>query len=575
MYLWIEKYKNIEKEGFSFSPRFQCDFDGETLTIESKEHITIFPNNINVTAVVGKNGSGKSSILEAITFIANKYTLLKKKVVLVFSDENSVSYISNVDIKILSSLDITRDYTILTDKILFECDAYNNCNNQHLKRFFERLSDIRNFIYQLVEVFYYFDKLKIFNQNEKFKFDRFLFEISPIKIDDEKFLDNKNLRKDINTLLSKKFHYKKGFIPRILFNNIEEMLDYNLLMFYIKYIANLLLDDDSKITILNTFLNEIKLYNNTIFSYNFEKFLKENVNHYIKEIAKKREVDIEYLQFIKDIVREYKLSFDFLKENSRYFIQENNYFYMQIPLKKVNFIKKVIQRTSALTGIKNPDDYFYAVDGFRYDFVNKNTKVKYYDLSSGERNILDEIIKVLFYYMERDVNIVLLDEPDNHLHPDWKREFLSILFDVTQELSDKFHFIITTHSPFILSDIPKENIIFLEDGKNVSDEVVVDTFGANIHTLLSHGFFMRDGLMGEFAKEKINEVIRFLNDDDSSKIDKKEAKKIIEMIGEPLIKNQLQKMWDSKRLEKMDKIDELEEEIRLLKNRVEIQRENS
>ena len=120
-----------------------------------------------------------------------------------------------------------------------------------------------------------------------------------------------------------------------------------------------------------------------------------------------------------------------------------------------------------------------------------------------------------------------------------------------------------THSPFILSDIPKENIIFLKDGKNVSDEVEIDTFGANIHTLLSHGFFMEDGLMGEFAKEQINEVIKFLNDKDSKIKDKKEAQNIINMIGEPVIKNQLRKMLDSK---KSNTISKLEEEIEKLKN---------
>ena len=42
-----------------------------------------------------------------------------------------------------------------------------------------------------------------------------------------------------------------------------------------------------------------------------------------------------------------------------------------------------------------------------------------------------------------------------------------------------------------------------------------NTFGANIHTLLSHGFFMKDGLMGEFAKSKIDDVINYLNNKES------------------------------------------------------------
>jgi len=70
VYLWVEEYKNIKKQGFNFSPRFKCEFDGENLTIEEDEnYISIFPKNINITAIVGENGSGKSTILEALICI--------------------------------------------------------------------------------------------------------------------------------------------------------------------------------------------------------------------------------------------------------------------------------------------------------------------------------------------------------------------------------------------------------------------------------------------------------------------------------------------------------------------------
>ena len=51
------------------------------------------------------------------------------------------------------------------------------------------------------------------------------------------------------------------------------------------------------------------------------------------------------------------------------------------------------------------------------------------------------------------------------------------------------------------SKADKFNGLTFEEGKQ--------TFGANIHTLLSHGFFMKDGLMGEFAKEKIQSIINY------------------------------------------------------------------
>jgi energy-coupling factor transporter ATP-binding protein EcfA2 len=67
VYLWVEEYKNIHKQGFNFSPRFKCHYDENIneLTIdENKDYVSIFPENINVTAIVGENGSGKSSVLE-------------------------------------------------------------------------------------------------------------------------------------------------------------------------------------------------------------------------------------------------------------------------------------------------------------------------------------------------------------------------------------------------------------------------------------------------------------------------------------------------------------------------------
>ncbi|MFT5660742.1 MAG: hypothetical protein ACI9TV_001384, partial [Sulfurimonas sp.] len=141
-----------------------------------------------------------------------------------------------------------------------------------------------------------------------------------------------------------------------------------------------------------------------------------------------------------------------------------------------------------------------------------------------------------------------------------------------------------------LSDIPKENVIFLENYKkkdkeviekkqkignckNVTDEIDIRPFGANIHTLLSHGFFMKDGLMGEFAKDRINDVYKFLSDehyDGDMTTDK--AKQIIKIIGEPVLQKELQKLFDKQtRLNIDEQIKAHEEEIAKLKAKKERQ----
>ncbi len=93
VYLWVENYKNIHKQGFNFSPRFYCEYNEEEneLTIkENENYIDIFPENINITAIVGKNGSGKSNLSECIAF--DHYTTLHNRKAILFLYYDKVNY---------------------------------------------------------------------------------------------------------------------------------------------------------------------------------------------------------------------------------------------------------------------------------------------------------------------------------------------------------------------------------------------------------------------------------------------------------------------------------------------------
>ena len=51
VYLWVEDYKNIQKQGFNFSPRFECSYDEDTkeLTIDKDKYFE--PNKISIEAL--------------------------------------------------------------------------------------------------------------------------------------------------------------------------------------------------------------------------------------------------------------------------------------------------------------------------------------------------------------------------------------------------------------------------------------------------------------------------------------------------------------------------------------------
>jgi hypothetical protein len=113
-----------------------------------------------------------------------------------------------------------------------------------------------------------------------------------------------------------------------------------------------------------------------------------------------------------------------------------------------------------------------------------------------------------------------------------------------------------THSPFILSDIPSSNILRLTINPNTKKSIptanIEQTFGANIHDLLANDFFLENGYMGKFANDTIQAVIGKLetwNESDNTEAQlklKNELKNIIQLIGEPLVKESLMDLFSEK-----------------------------
>lgn len=131
--------------------------------------------------------------------------------------------------------------------------------------------------------------------------------------------------------------------------------------------------------------------------------------------------------------------------------------------------------------------------------------------------------------------------------------------------------IFATHSPFILSDIPNCNILYLEDGRQVKD-ICIEPFGANIHDILTQSFFLENGFIGEFAQKKIGEVIEAINKKKANKKKINEGeyeryKKTIDLIGEPLIKNKLMEMISEVYDNTEDRIKMLQKKIGNLRNK--------
>jgi len=88
------------------------------------------------------------------------------------------------------------------------------------------------------------------------------------------------------------------------------------------------------------------------------------------------------------------------------------------------------------------------------------------DASSGQISILTVFLSVAAHL--RDGSLVLIDEPETSLHPEWQNRYVNLIQEVFADFKG-CHFVFSTHSPLIVADMPAGSIIYSMDRReNVS-----------------------------------------------------------------------------------------------------------
>ena len=114
--------------------------------------------------------------------------------------------------------------------------------------------------------------------------------------------------------------------------------------------------------------------------------------------------------------------------------------------------------------------------------------------------------------------LLFMDEAETAMHPEWQRQLVSRvirLWEAMMPADCHLQIVFGSHSPILLSDIPKGNVLFLGRNKLERKEMesIADTFGANIFDLYAKPFFLEKGPVGEFARQKINKLLQYLRDE--------------------------------------------------------------
>lgn len=311
-----------------------------------------------------------------------------------------------------------------------------------------------------------------------------------------------------------------------------------------------------------------------------------NVEH-LDEICHDEDTIVQYASFIKQLIHDkshlttkLRKTLNFMKALVNGQNLEESFSYYR---DYTHFVGEVLSKRPSLEDRMAilPPPFFKSKVYLRQ--IDTGKRMLYSKLSSGERQYLFTFSALLYHVFNIKMTPVnrphyrlanlMLDEVEICFHPEYQRTLVYRLIELLRQFRLNYRFsiniILTTHSPFILSDIPKSNVLYLENGKSVGETIYKDTFGSNVNDILHQSFFLKKGFMGEFARDKIQSVIDFLNSKNSSKWTKESSLEFIEkVVSEPILQRQLRSLYEKRYDLRDNKIEKLESEIERLKQKL-------
>lgn len=626
--IYIENHFLFEKpQIINFGGKYFYSID-ENKKISKEENTSYIPNFYNqdtillLSAIVGKNGAGKSSLLDIISnalnsqygfistiifedndkiFITNKSNAsfnFKHELIILNNTINTFYYSPYLDYKSeRNGFDLSIDTIINND--LEDIENIRKGNEridpvQHLKmkNWQRQIEFLKSDIGKEFRELFKLPK----NNHHKITFTRYIIDVDKSK-DEIQFHNtpygfrnilqfiytktrneadtiNKNRPKDFDIIKLQKDLLKNYFLMDFICLFIIQMEKKNnyLSEGSLKVEQNVFIKNHEDKGSVQTFFNFLKQHNYKLDNKEFKLLpveetivLIEKVFNFIDNSIAEDERDDRFFSWSdKAIYLEENEAVDLLNLQNDFLNKVNNYY---------------------RDNVDNLVDFKFSQQSKIKDFINFQPSE--INLSSGENSLLnlfsrfhESLEKMNHIQWGNFTNIVLLDEADLGFHPKWKKQFIkSILFffDIYfKSLKSKVQIIFTTHDPLTLSDILNYNVVYLEKGNNniVFDEQLKpkNSFGANISDLLADSFFVGDGLIGEFAKNKIQDVIEYINNENKRAdknwiISPEVAKKVIEQIGEPYLSEKLSDMFLEAFPEfKEDEIRKLEDKLDRLKN---------
>lgn len=568
-YIWIEDFKGFQNQGFNLASEyiFNYSYEDHLLTrSDNQKYIKdFFGEGISdIVGIIGKNASGKTNILELIQYISEgANTIINKPFFAVFSNSNNVSIynykmpqirnefggelksyegkIPEINSIFFSNVFDGRRHNFSKKTInistndLLNSQFGENINKNYQKTIQQQIKFIKSQQFTLLEEI---EMSLGENDNHKLKPTKVILTspiwsniISRIKTFDEKYkkeTNNEIKLKDFVLSFRKKITDSKSAYSIKYFTAFLVFVDFVLNRDILKYSENSLYKNQKEYhSILNS------LFEKTQEDFRIDDIFKFFTTDFAITIDKYWNV-FDTHKFLIDLI-----DFDLGSQNSSEFKEDIG-----------TYANRRVQFTL---------DYNDKVGAFLIGYLNATTNqslsysVEWAGISSGHKayiNLFANFYSISSKIKEKDV-LICIDEGDLYFHPKWQTEFLFKLINVLPKLLDKkCQIFLTTHSPFLVSDLPKNNLLFVHKTSNGSlsvmakEQIEGETFGGNIGELFLDAFFMQGNLISHFAASKIQVIV--------DKIRKQQGqinsddRILISEIGDELIRTQLNNLLNDK-----------------------------
>jgi len=542
VYLWVKNYKGIlvdEEVNFGseyfYSFKAECGLNSGRLTRELNNRYIkeLYDSKIsNISAFIGVNGSGKTTWLSIIQDIFYKENLENEIILIVregesdfmyshtslnvkLSDELSYMKKSEEDFRKLASdsyviyysptfdsdyrysrkeealmLDISTNNLLHEDKYsqdgVYDNDIYAHYHNELIRQV--------NFVY---------DKKAIrrFKEDKSFSMPNRLniriiqdsYEVEdwlPDNIDNTNFPDigesfiedlscviMNNLLISANDLAQQKETSEKKDIGVSAYHfTTEDLGQVRNIVSKIDVKKNYSGYEDIFLDIVETIFGSEKSEKNNVFTSNFSDFLQANYKMYL-----------------------------YVKENTQSFENNNT----TLVLNSEEIIKEFVELYSKTI------------------VLNRYLNFEWNVLSTGQKALLN-IYSRFFNAGKKSIIskkkniIVLVDESELYLHPEWQRclmhDWISVITSMLSVAQNPIHLVLSSNSPYLISDLNSSCIVLLYNDENnncrVNNEINLKSFGAHIHTIIQNDFFLNKGTIGEFSRGEIMNMIAQLRNEE-------------------------------------------------------------